>query len=128
MALEFRKEALKKLKSPDDLDRLMPVTDSRGWIALLAGGVLIAAVIIWGFFGKIPVTIPGEGVTMVTGSIDALFLRTNGVLRQFTVKGGDVVQKGQLIAVVEQPELTPACRHPLSIQSKLRKQSTERGP
>ncbi len=105
MALEFRKEALKKLKSPDDLDRLMPVTDSRGWIALLAGGVLIAAVIIWGFFGKIPVTIPGEGVTMVTGSIDALFLRTNGVLRQFTVKGGDVVQKGQLIAVVEQPEL-----------------------
>ena len=108
MALEFRKEALKKLSSPDDLDRLMPVTDSRGWIALIAGGVFLFAVVIWGFWGKIPVTIPGEGITMVTGSIDAIYLRTSGVLRQFTVKGGDVVQKGQLLAVVEQPDLSQA--------------------
>jgi len=52
MALEFRKEALKKLSSPDDLDRLMPVTDSRGWIALFASGVFLFAVLIWGFYGK----------------------------------------------------------------------------
>jgi HlyD family secretion protein len=106
MALEFRKEALKKLSSPDDLDRLMPVTDSRGWIALFAGGVFLFAALVWGFYGKIPVTIPGEGITMVTGSIDAIYLRTSGVLRHFTVKGGDVVQKGQVIAVVEQPDLS----------------------
>ena len=108
MALEFRKEALKKLSSPDDLDRLMPVTDSRGWIALLAGGILLLSVVVWGFLGNIPVTVPGEGITMVSGSIDAIYLRTNGVLRQFTVKGGDVVQKGQVIGVVEQPELREA--------------------
>ncbi|MBZ4218639.1 MAG: NHLP bacteriocin system secretion protein [Chlorobium sp.] len=108
MALEFRKEALKKLSSPDDLDRLMPVTDARGWIALLAGGILLLSVVVWGFMGKIPVTVPGEGITMVTGSIDAIYLRTNGVLKQFTVKGGDVVQKGQVIGVVEQPELREA--------------------
>ncbi|MEI7694530.1 MAG: NHLP bacteriocin system secretion protein [Chlorobium sp.] len=108
MALEFRKEALKKLSTPDDLDSLMPVTDSRGWIALLAGGILLVAAIIWGFLGKIPVTIPGSGITMVTGSLDAIYIRTSGVLRHFTVKGGDVLQKGQVIAVVEQPELRDA--------------------
>ena len=108
MALEFRKEALKKLSSPDDLDRLMPVTDPRGWIALLAGGVLLFSVVVWGFMGKIPVTVPGEGITMVTGTIDSIYLRTNGVLREFKVKGGDVVQKGQVIGVVEQPELREA--------------------
>ncbi len=106
MALEFRKEALKKLSSPDDLDRLMPVTDSQGWIMLFAGGVFLLAVLLWGFYGKIPVTIPGEGITMVTGSIDAIYLRTSGVLRNFTVKGGDIVQKGQVVAVVEQPNLS----------------------
>lgn len=105
MALEFRKEALTKLSSPDDLDRLMPVTDSRGWIVLLASGILLVAVIIWGFFGSVPVTISGEGITMMTGTIDAIFLRTNGVLRQFTVRGGDIVQSGQVIGVVEHPEL-----------------------
>ncbi|MEI8185461.1 MAG: NHLP bacteriocin system secretion protein [Chlorobiaceae bacterium] len=105
MALEFRKEALKKLSSPDDLDRLMPVTDARGWIALLAGGILLAAVIIWGFFGKIPVPILGEGITMVTGTVDTIFIRSNGILRNFHIKSGDIVQKGELLAEVEQPEL-----------------------
>ena len=105
MALEFRKEALKKLSSPEDLDRLMPVTDSRGWIALLAGGVFLFSVLVWGFLGTIPVTISGDGITMVTGSIDAIYIRTSGVLRQFYVKGGDVVKKGEVIALIEQPEL-----------------------
>lgn len=105
MALEFRKEALQKLSSPDDLDRLMPVTDSRGWIALFSFGVLIAAVIIWGFYGKVPVSVPGVGITMASGPIEAIYIRTNGVLRRFSAKSGDMVLQGQEIAVVEQPEL-----------------------
>ncbi len=126
MALEFRKEALKKLSSPDDLDRLMPVTDARGWIALFAGGILLLAVIIWGFFGKIPVTIPGDGITMVTGSIDAIYIRTNGVLRRFHLKGGDVVQKGELLGVIEQPELHQAVENARSERSFIQQHHNER--
>ncbi len=111
MALEFRKEALKKLSSSDDLDRLMCVTDSRGWVALFAGGILLVAVLVWSFLGRIPVSISGEGITMVTGTINAVFLRTNGILRQFSVKEGDIIHKGEVLAVVEQPELKAAFRN-----------------
>lgn len=105
MALEFRKEALKKLSSPDDLDRLMPVTDRRGWIALAACAVIISAVVAWGYFGWVSTTVNGEGMIMSEGTISSITVRTGGILTGFTIKSGDPVQKGQILAVVEQPEL-----------------------
>jgi HlyD family secretion protein len=47
----FRKAALDRLASPEQLDELIPVVDARGWIAALGIGVLTAAVIAWGFLG-----------------------------------------------------------------------------
>ena len=105
MSPEFRKEALKKLSSPDDLDRLMPVTDRRGWIALAASAVIISAVVIWGYFGRVSTTVNGDGMIMSEGTISSITVRTGGILTGFTVRGGDPIQKGQILAVVEQPEL-----------------------
>jgi len=105
MAVEFRKEALKKLSSPDDLDRLMPVTDRRGWIALAATALLIASAIVWGFWGRIYTSVEGRGMTMASGTIRNITSRTGGVISGFDFKGGEPVQKGQVLAIVEQPEL-----------------------
>ncbi|ABB23736.1 NHLP bacteriocin system secretion protein [Pelodictyon luteolum] len=105
MAVEFRKEALKKLSSPDDLDRLMPVTDRRGWIALAAVGVFIASAVAWGILGAISTSVDGKGITMATGAIRTITARTGGVVSGFTLKGGEPVQIGQVLAIIEQPEL-----------------------
>ncbi|WP_449258590.1 NHLP bacteriocin system secretion protein [Chlorobium limicola] len=105
MSVEFRKEALKKLSSPDELDRLMPVTDRRGWIALAAVGVFIGAAIVWGLLGSVYTSIEGRGITMATGAIRSVTARTAGVVSGLELKGGDPVHKGQVLAVVEQPEL-----------------------
>ncbi|MEI7707858.1 MAG: efflux RND transporter periplasmic adaptor subunit [Chlorobium sp.] len=105
MALEFRKEALKKLSSPDDLDRLMPVTDSRGWIAMIASGVLLAAALVWGFFGNIQTVVQGEGIFTKVGYINNIPALTSGVIKDIAVKGGDSFTKGQILARIEQPEL-----------------------
>jgi HlyD family secretion protein len=105
MAVEFRKEALKKLSSPDDLDRLMPVTDRRGWIALAATGFIIASVISWGLWGRISTNVDGRGMTMASGTIRNITSRTGGIISGFDFKGGEPVQKGQVLAIVEQPEL-----------------------
>ncbi|NTU57858.1 MAG: NHLP bacteriocin system secretion protein [Chlorobiaceae bacterium] len=105
MAVQFRKEALRKLSSPDDLDRLMPVTDRRGWLALAAAGLFIASAIAWGLWGKISTTVDGRGMTMASGAIRNITSRTGGVISGFDFKGGEPVQKGQVLAIVEHPEL-----------------------
>jgi HlyD family secretion protein len=105
MATEFRKEALKKLSSPDDLDRLMPVTDRRGWIGLASIGVFILSAIVWGVVGSVDTSVDGRGITMATGAIRSITARTGGVVSGLALKGGEPVQKGQVLAIVEQPDL-----------------------
>jgi HlyD family secretion protein len=105
MAIEFRKEALKKLSSPEDLDRLMPVTNRKIWIALISSAVFIIAVLIWGFMGKIYTTIEGQGITMSEGNIQSVTSRTNGIVTDFTLKDGQVIQEGEILAIIDQPEL-----------------------
>jgi HlyD family secretion protein len=105
MTIEFRKEALKKLSSPDDLDRLMPVTDRKGWIALLSAAVFIISVIIWGFQGKIYTTVDGQGITMSVGNVQSIAARSTGIVTGFTVKDGQTIQEGEILAIIEQPDL-----------------------
>ena len=58
----FRKVALERLSSPEQLDQLMQVTSPKGWIALLSICGLLAVVVVWGFVGTIPTTASGDGI------------------------------------------------------------------
>ena len=40
----FRKEALDRLSSPDDLERLMPATRGMDWLIIATTGLLLACV------------------------------------------------------------------------------------
>lgn len=57
----FRKEALDRLSSLEELDELMRVTTPRSWLALLALGSLLVVALIWGLFTTIPTSIAGRG-------------------------------------------------------------------
>ncbi len=48
----FREVALERLSSPDELDRLLKVTDSKAWIAQLATFGLIIVALVWGYIGQ----------------------------------------------------------------------------
>lgn len=58
----FRKVALDKMSSPEQLDRLPAVSSTRAWLALAAVAVLLAVFIGWGFWGSIPVKVSGQGI------------------------------------------------------------------
>ena len=49
----FRKAALDKVSSPDELDLLMRVTSPFGWLALLTMIAIVAVVGVWAFIGSI---------------------------------------------------------------------------
>ena len=58
----FRKVALDRLSSPDQLDQLMKITNPRGWLALFALIALTATALAWLFLGYVPVKGDGHGV------------------------------------------------------------------
>lgn len=101
----FRKVALERLSSPEQLDQLLQVTDPRGWLALVALGALILTSLGWGVFGSIPTEATGEGILLRRGGVSSLVAAESGQVEELLVSVGDVIEKGQVVARIRQDEL-----------------------
>jgi len=101
----FRKVALERLSSPEQLDQLMQVTDPRGWLALGALGALLLASLAWGVFGSIPTEAREEGILLRQDGVSSLVAAENGQVEALLVGVGDVIEKGQVVARIRQEEL-----------------------
>ncbi|KAB8155123.1 NHLP bacteriocin system secretion protein [Kordia sp. TARA_039_SRF] len=100
----FRKAAIEKLSTPEKLDQLIKVTSPRGWIALITITLILATGIIWAFFGNVKTKLNVVGV-LLGGEIHEVVATSQGQLISLNVAIGDVVNEGDVIATVEQPEL-----------------------
>lgn len=58
--LVFRKDALDRLSTPEQLTDYLRVTRQRAWVLLAAIAVLMAGLIVWLFAGKLDVTVEGK--------------------------------------------------------------------
>ncbi|NJO02948.1 MAG: NHLP bacteriocin system secretion protein [Bacteroidia bacterium] len=101
----FRKKALEKLSSPDNIHEMVQVTSSRSWLALLALVSLVIFLIAWSFFGELPKSIQGQGILIQSGGLAEVTLLGSGIVNQLLVEEGDYVQKDDTLAIVAQPEL-----------------------
>ena len=101
----FRKAALDKLASPEQLDQLMQVTSPRGWIALSAMGGILALVLVWSVFGSIPTRVEGQGILIRGGNLLELQASGHGVLMTLDIKLNDHLEPGQIVATVAQPDI-----------------------
>ena len=63
----FRKAALERLSSPEQLDQLMQVTTPKGWLALIALTGLLVMVVIFGFVARIPISVTGQCILLDGG-------------------------------------------------------------
>jgi HlyD family secretion protein len=101
----FRKVALERLSSPEQLDQLMQVTNPRGWLALAALGALLLTAVFWGVFGSIPTEAAGEGILLRRGGVSNLVAPESGQVQEILVAVGDEIRKGQVVARIRQEEL-----------------------
>jgi HlyD family secretion protein len=101
----FRKVALERLSSPEQLDQLMQVTTPKGWLALTALGALLLTALSWGVFGSIPTEATGEGILLRRGGVSNIVAAENGQVEEILVGVGDVLEKGQAVARIRQEEL-----------------------
>ncbi len=103
----FRKKALKKLSSPEQLDELIKVTTPHGWLALLALCAIVITIVLWGIFGRIPTKVMGQGVIVRTGGVFDIPARGRGsVTMAENTEVGSVITVGQVVATISQVELT----------------------
>lgn len=100
----FRKAALAKLSSPEQLDSLMQVTTPKGWIALTGVIVLMAAGLVWGIFGRTAERVSGAGILLNEGGILSVESRGGGIISEVLVNTGDEVKEGQVVLRVSQVE------------------------
>jgi HlyD family secretion protein len=101
----FRKVSLDRLASPEQLDQLMQVTDARGWVALVALAAVLGTAAVWGVVGSVPESVSGVGILVKSGGVFQVVPTTGGRVADVAVGVGDVVQEGQVVARLEQPEL-----------------------
>ncbi len=91
----FRKEALDRLASPEQLDQLMRVARPRAWVALAAVGLVLITALLWGFFGTIPTTVETQGVLLRRGGVATVTAPIAGAVTDVSVMSGDGVADGQ---------------------------------
>lgn len=102
----FRKTALQKMLSPDQLDQLIRITQPRDWLALIAILSILLALIFWSIWGVISTEISGRGIILRQGGIHTVFMGNTGTIVGIDhFKHGDIIQKGQVIATIQNPLL-----------------------
>ena len=98
----FRKEALDRLSSPDDLERLMPATRGMDWLIIATTGLLLACVAGWSVVGRIPTAATGRGVILRPRHLMQVQTTAAGQIVALKVRAGDYVREGELIATTDQ--------------------------
>lgn len=106
----FRKVALDRLSSPEQLDQMMQVTTPRGWLGLATLGALVVVAGIWSVAGSIPERVQGQGILLRSGGIFAVEAISDGSVTDLAVRVGDVVTEGQVVARLAQPDLADRIR------------------
>ncbi|MEC3875870.1 NHLP bacteriocin system secretion protein [Chryseobacterium salviniae] len=101
----FRKSALEKLSTPEKLDQLIKVTGPKAWIALLTIALALGVGITWSVFGRVKTKLDVVGVVL-GGDVHEVVSTAQGQLVELKVAIGDKVRKGDIIATIQQPELS----------------------
>jgi hypothetical protein len=96
----FRQSSLDRLATPEELDKLIPITDLRGWISLLGTLGLILVILLWAIFGTIPTVLPADGILLRQNGIQDIRPGQAGIISELKVAPGDKVKENQTVALL----------------------------
>lgn len=105
MAEIFRKAALERLSSPEQLDKQIRTTSPMAWLAVSGVAVVVAAVTVWGFLGSLPEKTEVNGLLVEDGYFHGVYTEASGVL-EIRTEVGDDVKKGDVIALINNEDVS----------------------
>lgn len=105
--IKFRKEALEQLSSPEQLDQLIHVVTPNSWIISGTCYLILFIALMWSIFGSVPTRVEGQGILLAGGGdiYNAVTPDGPSYVQTITVKPGDEVKKGQIVATLSRPDL-----------------------
>jgi len=106
----FRKAALDKVSSPEQLDLLMRITSPVGWIALLTVTLMIVAVGVWAVVGSIADLVDGQGTLFRGERLYDVKATMGGSIVSLSVRPGSTVTAGQVIASLKREKAASEAR------------------
>ncbi|NJL13455.1 MAG: NHLP bacteriocin system secretion protein [Microscillaceae bacterium] len=101
----FRKKALERLSSPENLHEFVSITSARSWLAILALSILLLGLGFWAFLGTLPKIVEGQGILIQSGGIAEVSLPGTGIVNEILVEEGQLVRPNDTLAIIAQPEL-----------------------
>ncbi|MGE5504981.1 MAG: NHLP bacteriocin system secretion protein [Actinomycetota bacterium] len=101
----FRQKALEESSGPDPLDEAMGVTASAGWIQLGVLGAMVLIATVWSAVADIPIKVKARGILLGEAGVADITLSSRGRVIEMRVRPGDMVNKGDMIARISQPDL-----------------------
>lgn len=112
----FRKKALERLASPEQLDQLMPLTRPCGWMALCGIAALLLLAILWSIVGTVETTVQGQGMLVRLGGVQQVRAPFAGAVSAVYVGIGETVGEGkQLVGLA--PAQNGEFRNPIEVLS-----------
>ena len=101
----YRRIALDRLASADDLDRLLRVTGPRSWILLLSLCLVMSTAVLWSSVAVVPLRVAGSGILLKSGGLNSVVSMIEGRVEDVSISVGDMVREGQVVARLAQPEI-----------------------
>ncbi len=118
----YRKVALDRLASPEQLDSMLRVTNARSWLVLIGLFAILGAIGVWGLLGVLPTRVHGPGILVRSGGLFDVVASESGRLASLNVRVGDDVLEGQVVGTLAQPALEEELARAAAALAELRGQ------
>ena len=128
MAQLFRKKALTKLMSREQLDEPVRNLFLKVRMAGICAGVTLALGLAWTFGGSLPEEGQGRGIMMTPNTIVPVQAQASGQLKTWSIRVGELVEEGQVIGELDQPAIEQELRQALlpALRQALQHRLTQR--
>ena len=99
------KEIMNRIETPDQLDEFLRFKSTKSWLALASMAGIVTLAVIWGIFGEVQTKVEGTAILLAEGGLFQIVAKESGHLQECKVRSGDIIQEGQIVAVVNNPQL-----------------------
>lgn len=110
----YRKAALDKLASPEELDQLMQITRPGSWLLLAAFGGVLAMLLLWSILGNITTTLTQSGTLTLRNPVVFVSAPQVGQVVDVAVQPGDLVAAERPVARISTAQGTVTVASPVN--------------
>ena len=105
MSSPYRSDSLDSLVSSDDLDQASSLIRFRSFLFLVVFAILLSLGVLCCIFIEVPIKVSGSSVIWSDVGVLQVAAKDPGSIKEISVKVGDRVEKGQVIADLDQSQI-----------------------